>query len=54
MIGGDSGVLLRAIVKLPTGDADVLAGSGATDLSITVFRRRLTSWRSQQIGYYWG
>lgn len=54
MIGGDSGVLLRAIVNLPTGDADVLAGSGATDLSITVFRRRLTSWRSQQIGYYWG
>jgi len=54
MIGGDSGVLLRAIIKLPTGDADVLAGSGATDLSITVLRRSMTSWRSQQIGYYWG
>ena len=54
MIGGDSGVLLRAIVKLPTGDTDMLAGSGATDLSVTVLHRSLTSWRSRQIGYYWG
>lgn len=54
MVGGDSGVLLRAIVKLPTGDADMLAGSGATDFSMTVLRRRLMSWRSHQLGYYWG
>ena len=54
MVGGDSGVLLRAIVKLPTGDANMLAGSGATDLSMTVLRRRLTSWRTHQLGYYWG
>ncbi len=54
MVGGDSGILLRAIVKLPTGKANMLAGSGATDLSVTALRRRLVSWRSHQIGYYWG
>lgn len=54
MIGGNSGMLLRAIVKLPTGDANTLAGSGATDLSITALRRSETSWGSHQIGYYWG
>ena len=54
MVGGDSGVLLRAIVKLPTGDADTLAGSGATDLSLTMLRRSPASGRYDQFGYYWG
>lgn len=54
MVGGDSGVLLRAIVKLPTGDADTLAGSGAADLSITLLRRSQMSWGSHPIGTYWG
>jgi len=54
MIGGEAGVLIRAIVKLPTGDADMLAGSGATDISITALSRGIGTWRGHALGYYWG
>jgi len=52
--GGDSSLLLRAIVKLPTGDEKMLAGSGATDVAVTLLRRRAATWRSRIAGYYWG
>ena len=53
-LGGDSGLLLRAIVKLPTGDEDVFAGSGSTDLTVTLLKQSSTTWRDQEVGYYWG
>jgi hypothetical protein len=53
-IGGDSRSFLRAIVKLPTGDGAALAGSGATDVAVTLLRRGLTIRWSREIGYYWG
>ena len=53
-VGGDSGMLLRAIVKLPTGDEDIFAGSGSTDLTLTLLKQSSTVWREHEIGYYWG
>lgn len=53
-IGSESGMLLRAIVKLPTGDETIFAGSGSTDLTLTLLKQGSTMWREQEIGYYWG
>ena len=53
-LGEDSGWLARAIVKLPTGDEDIFAGSGSTDLTMTLLRQSSTTWRQNEIGYYWG
>jgi hypothetical protein len=53
-LGPESDLLLRAIVKLPTGDEDMLAGSGAADVAVTVLRQRPVTWRSRKAGYYWG
>jgi hypothetical protein len=53
-IGNDNEFLLRAVVKLPTGDEKDLAGSGATDLTVLLLRRRATMFRSRAAGYYWG
>ncbi len=53
-LGDDSGMLLRAIVKLPTGDEDIFAGSGSTDLTLTLLKQGSTTWQEHEIGYYWG
>lgn len=53
-LGEDSRFLVRAILKLPTGDEKNLAGSGATDLTVTLLRRRAATFRSRTAGYYWG
>ncbi|MGI9260273.1 MAG: DUF3187 family protein [Gammaproteobacteria bacterium] len=53
-LGAESGMLLRAIVKLPTGDEDIFAGSGSTDLTLTLLKQSSTVWREHEIGYYWG
>ena len=39
-IGRDQGFVVQASVKLPTGDEDMLAGSGSTDWSLTLLRTR--------------
>ena len=41
---------LRAAVKLPTGDADKLTGSGATDLSLGVYGSRIYTFRERDLG----
>jgi hypothetical protein len=46
--------LLKFAIKLPTGDEDLLAGSGETDVGVTLLRRAETRWRSKPAGWYWG
>ena len=54
LIGGDQGFVLQATVKLPTGDEDMLAGSGSGDWSLTLLRTRPLLARKRAAGYYWG
>ena len=53
-IGAGDGFVLRAGVKLPTGDEDLLAGSGATDYAVTLMRPRELMLPRRRAGYYWG
>ena len=41
-------------VKAPTGSESVMAGSGATDWSVSFLRPRNVSLGSRSAGYYWG
>jgi hypothetical protein len=54
LIGGDQGFVVQAAVKLPTGDEDMLAGSGSGDWSLTLLRTRPLLARKRAAGYYWG
>ena len=54
LIGRDQGFVVQASVKLPTGDEDMLAGSGSGDWSLTVLRTRPLLARRRAAGYYWG
>ena len=54
LIGGDQGFVVQATVKLPTGDEDMLAGSGSADWSLTLLRTRPLLARKRAAGYYWG
>jgi hypothetical protein len=50
----DDGYFLRAVVKLPTGNADRLTGSGAADFALTVMRSQpLRKW-NRPAGFFWG
>lgn len=53
-LGPDGGFLLKGTLKLPTGDEDLLAGSGSTDLAVTLMRARTVAVRGMQASYYWG
>lgn len=46
--------LLKLTLKLPTGDDALLAGSGASDLGVTVLRTGTATWRSHAAGWFWG
>jgi hypothetical protein len=54
LIGRDQGFVVQASVKLPTGDEDMLAGSGSSDWSLTLLRTRPLLGRRRAAGYYWG
>jgi len=54
LIGADQGFVVQASVKLPTGDEDMLAGSGSTDWSLTLMRTRPLLGRKRPAGYFWG
>ncbi len=54
LIGADQGFVVQASVKLPTGDEDMLAGSGSGDWSVTVLRTRPLLARKRAAGYFWG
>jgi hypothetical protein len=54
LIGRDQGFVVQASVKLPTGDEDLLAGSGSGDWSVTLLRTRPLLARRRAAGYFWG
>lgn len=53
-VGDDQRFVLQASVKLPTGDPDILTGSGATDWGVTLLRSQPLVGRPRPAGYYWG
>ena len=53
-LDGADGLLLRAVLKLPTGDAADLTGSGGTDLSLSVLKRTPKRFVGDAAGIYWG
>jgi hypothetical protein len=54
LIGADQGFVVQASVKIPTGNEEILAGSGSTDWALTVLRTRPLLARRRAAGYYWG
>jgi len=54
LFGREQGFVVQATVKLPTGDEDMLAGSGSSDWSVTLLRTRPLLARKRAAGYYWG
>jgi hypothetical protein len=52
--GQGDGWTLRASVKLPTGDEDILAGSGATDLTMAALRQKRGSFTGRAASYFLG
>jgi hypothetical protein len=54
LIGPDQGFVVQATVKLPTGEEEMLAGSGSGDWSVTLLRTRPLLARKRAAGYYWG
>jgi hypothetical protein len=53
-LGRDGGFVVQGTVKLPTGDEDMLAGSGAADWGVTLLRSVPLAARRRPSGYYWG
>jgi hypothetical protein len=54
LIGAEQGFVVQASIKLPTGDEDMLAGSGSGDWSVTLLRTRPLLARKRAAGYFWG
>jgi hypothetical protein len=52
--GADGRFVARASVKAPTGDSDILSGSGSSDWSVTLLRPGQAMLRGRAAGYYWG
>lgn len=48
------GFHVQATVKLPTGDDDLLAGSGSTDVAVTMLKARRATFASRAAGLFWG
>jgi hypothetical protein len=53
-LGRDGGFLLKGTLKLPTGDEDLLAGSGSADFALTLLRSKPASLRRMPAAYFWG
>ncbi len=53
-LGSGDRFIVEATLKLPTGDADMLTGSGSTDVGLTLLRSQPLPARARPAGYYWG
>jgi len=51
---GENGLILKGTLKLPSGDADLLTGSGGTDFSLSVFQQNQDMFVGVPAGVYWG
>jgi hypothetical protein len=54
LIGSGEAWTLRGTLKLPTGREELLAGSGATDVSLSVLRLQQGVFRGRAASYYFG
>lgn len=52
--GPDGGFVIQGTIKLPTGEEDLLAGSGSSDFGVTLLRMRATTLRDRPAGFFWG
>jgi hypothetical protein len=52
--GAERQLVVQGTVKVPTGAEDILAGSGSTDVGLTVLRLRPLTLRSRSASFYWG
>lgn len=52
--GRDGTFHIAGVLKLPTGDEDILAGSGSTDFALSLLRTRSAMLRRRSAGYFWG
>ena len=52
--GTDRSFTLKTSLKLPTGDANILTGSGGTDLSVSLLKERRRELSGAPAGVYWG
>jgi Protein of unknown function (DUF3187) len=53
-LGAEQRFIVQASLKAPTGDEDMLAGSGSADFAVTVLRTAELEFRNRRAGYYWG
>jgi hypothetical protein len=53
-LGPDGRFVVQGTVKLATGDADALTGSGSVDVGLTLLRTQALLGRPRPAGYYWG
>ena len=51
---GEGGLVFKGTLKLPSGDPDILTGSGGTDLSFSVFQKNSAVLVGIPTGLYWG
>ncbi|MDG2316028.1 MAG: DUF3187 family protein [Gammaproteobacteria bacterium] len=51
---GESSLVFKGTLKLPSGDPDILTGSGGTDLSFSVFQENSAILVGIPTGLYWG
>ncbi|MBH97187.1 MAG: hypothetical protein CMM56_01910 [Rhodospirillaceae bacterium] len=49
-----NGLILKGTFKLPTGDKNILTGSGSTDISISVFNQKQIMFAGDPAGIFWG
>lgn len=53
-VGVEGRYALRVTWKLPTGAEDMLAGSGSSDVALTLMRSQRTLFRARPAGFFWG
>lgn len=53
-LGSRRRYVVQGLLKLPTGDEGLLAGSGAADFALTLLRAQRTALGSRPAGYFWG
>jgi hypothetical protein len=53
-LGAEDRYVLRASIKLATGEESILAGSGARDWSLTLLKSRDGRLGRREAGYFWG
>ena len=54
VLGADANWLLWGELKLPTGDAERLTGSGSVDVTLSLTQKGSWQWSQRTLDWYWG